>query len=228
MLFTGFPLAIGVVTHATLDSEWPRLGKLGVLVCLLTLAFAVDAAIAYRIAQRLHEARYLTSGTDQAWTPMAWAADVNFWFVILIGFGAYVVWGLLLLFVLKEDQARHPERRAIQRLLGEAARLQKEFQQARAARASAEAAAKSRSDEYVRARAALLAARERGTRDLGLRVVRWSELEARLDDFTKGWIRFLAHYGSASATPAAATATLAEKKAELRLSYTPVDEEARR
>ena len=228
MLFAGFPLAIGVVTHATLDSEWPWLGKVGVLACLLTLAFAVDAVIAYRISQRLHEARYLTGGTDQAWTPMAWAADVNFWFVILIGFGAYVVWGLLLLFVLKEDQARHPERRAIQRLLGEAARLQKEFQQARRAQTSAEAAAKSWADEYSPAREALLASRERATRDLGLRVVRWSELEARLDDFTKGWVRFLAHFGSASATPAAATATLAEKKAELRLAYAPVDEEASR
>jgi hypothetical protein len=226
--FTAVPLAIGVATHAAIDSGWPRTRKVVVLSALLALALAIDSVLAYRIAQRLHEASYMTGGTEKAWTPMAFAGDVNFWLVLLVGFGAYVVWGLVLFFFLEEDRARHPERRAIKELVVESAGIRGELRQANADRVCAETGARNQADEFARAREDLLDRRERAFHDLSIRVVRWSELEARLDDFTRGWVRFLVHFREASTTPAAASAVLAETKVDLRGSYAPVNEEADR
>jgi hypothetical protein len=86
ILFTIIPISFALLKLFMKSTVWAWL--LSVLVGFLM----VDGAIAYKVAESIHEVNYLIGNADTVWRPNMVFSDTNFWLVFI--FGAL---GLLLL-----------------------------------------------------------------------------------------------------------------------------------
>lgn len=67
--------------------------------------FLVDALIAYKIDHNIHQTAYAMGMTNDEW--IFWKSE-NFYIVLALGFGAYVVWGLFYDRLVEENNKRNP------------------------------------------------------------------------------------------------------------------------
>ncbi len=100
ILFTFLPLACGMIIHY--GNKYSK-------AISFTAVFLLDMLIAYKIAEVMHDAKYLAGKTSDDWVGLKVFSDPNFYFVILLGFVAFMIWGFLLDLLLKEIDRRHPD-----------------------------------------------------------------------------------------------------------------------
>jgi hypothetical protein len=99
MLFTSIPLACGMTIH-----YGNKISRASAFIAVLLL----DVLIAYKIAEVIFDARYLAGKTDEDWVGLNVFWDPNFYFVLMLGFVAFIIWGFLLDLLLTEIDRRHP------------------------------------------------------------------------------------------------------------------------
>lgn len=96
-----FFYALGYVFHIFMeeegDSKYYKLG--GVIVP----TFGLDTAIAYKIHSNV-ESTFKLIGQEVS----IWYEDINFYIVLLMGFGAYIIWSILLHAIFNELNKRNP------------------------------------------------------------------------------------------------------------------------
>ncbi len=100
-----FFLAIGFLLHDALDKS-----KYWLISGLLVLTFSVDAILGYKISQNLHSNDFNAGLTNEQWKFRMIFYDVNFYLVLMFGFVAYVIWGLLLHYTLNKYKDLQPDR----------------------------------------------------------------------------------------------------------------------
>lgn len=82
--------AFGLVPYALSKSEGKYPWIKVVLFLLATLV--IDGMLAYKIDQGMHELKTMMGLADATWK---WYTSVNFYLVLAMGFGVYLVWGFL-------------------------------------------------------------------------------------------------------------------------------------
>jgi hypothetical protein len=93
-------MALGLVAHNMKDSG-KNFTTYAKIVLMYLVTFIADALFAYLIAKRSFDAEHtLDMGEKIDYNPGMAFADETFWMVIMCGFAAYLIWGLLFGFVM--------------------------------------------------------------------------------------------------------------------------------
>ena len=100
LLFAFLPLACGMIIHY--GNKYSKGFAFSTVLIL-------DLLIAYKISEVMHDARYLAGKTTEGWVGHEVFTNPNFYFVVLLGFVAFIIWGFLLDLLLTEIDKRHPD-----------------------------------------------------------------------------------------------------------------------
>jgi hypothetical protein len=105
ILFPVIFLGLGFLIHDALDKK-----KYALISALLGFTFLVDSIMGYKISENLHNNSFNGGLTNIQWTfSMVWS-DINFWFVLMLGFVVYLIWGSLLHYALDKYKEIQPDR----------------------------------------------------------------------------------------------------------------------
>ncbi len=102
ILFPVIFVAMGFLLHVFSTRKQSNSQKIIRTGSLLSVVFGADVIIAYKITMGIYEAKYLTGLVADKWKVSMVIKDVNFYLVILAGFAAYLIWGVLLNYVMEE------------------------------------------------------------------------------------------------------------------------------
>lgn len=103
--FPSIFLGVGVLIHRFMDKK-----NIGALISFCLITLIADILIAFIIAKKIYEMRYLNEIETEPWNWKMVLSQEYFYFVILLGFVAYLIWGFLLHFVVKTIRDSKPER----------------------------------------------------------------------------------------------------------------------
>lgn len=127
ILFPTVFVSMGFLLHVFSSKKQHTSHKFLRMGSLLLVVLAADIIIAYKITEGIYEAKFLTGLTEATWKfSMVWE-DVNFYLVILAGFAAYIIWGILLNYVIEENKNRRYVRGAKKRRQDEIKNLELEI-----------------------------------------------------------------------------------------------------
>ncbi len=105
ILFPVIFLAVGFVLHSFLENNKLRKKRnkrprvLGIILILL-VTFVADSIIGYKISEGVHINAFNMGLVKDVWEFDMIYTDVNFYLILILGFVAYVIWGVLLNYVL--------------------------------------------------------------------------------------------------------------------------------
>ena len=105
ILFPVIFLGLGFLIHDNLEKNKRRIkegskSQFLTISLLLIITFLADAFIGYKISQGLHINEFNKGQTNELWNFQMVVSDMNFYFVLILGFIVYVIWGFLLNYVL--------------------------------------------------------------------------------------------------------------------------------
>lgn len=93
-------MALGIVSHNMKNSGKNFIAYVKIVLMYL-VTFVADALFAFFIAWKSYEAEHTLDMTQQSEYQLSMAfSDPTFWMVIMCGFAAYLIWGLLFGFVM--------------------------------------------------------------------------------------------------------------------------------
>jgi hypothetical protein len=105
ILFPVIFLGLGFLIHDSLEKNKKLASEnkpkqYGVIITLLLITLIADAFIGYKISEGVHNNEFNAGRTDETWKFNLIFSDINFYFVLILGFVVYVIWGFLLNYVL--------------------------------------------------------------------------------------------------------------------------------
>jgi hypothetical protein len=105
ILFPVIFLGLGFLIHDSLEKK-----KYAFIAGLLIFTLITDAIIGYKISQALHINDFNEGLTDSLWQFNMIYGDVNFYFILALGFVVYIIWGALLHYVLNKYSELQPDK----------------------------------------------------------------------------------------------------------------------
>jgi len=89
-------ICLGLLVHISLQRKQYK-----ILTSILAGTFIFDSVLSYNICKNLYEFKYLIKLTNTEWNWINAIRTSEFYTIILFGFVAYVVWGVLFYFVME-------------------------------------------------------------------------------------------------------------------------------
>jgi len=117
ILFPVIFLAVGFVLHSFLENNKLRKKRskrskvLGIILIML-ITFVADSIIGYKISEGVHINAFNMGLVKDVWEFEMIYTDMNFYLVLILGFVAYVIWGVLLNYVLGHPYLKSYSERA--------------------------------------------------------------------------------------------------------------------
>lgn len=208
-------LGVGFTLYAVpRKKSYTELTKKFVKISLILLVLAADIFIAYKIAYEIYKAQFLTGMETQLWQWSMAFHDVNFYLVIIAGFAAYIVWGILLEYVSQEYENSRPYIAAKRKREAEMAMLGEEVKELEGKISNFRSLINANNTEIGKLE-----------RMLDAKEVSFRELFATLDTFFSGWTSWIntLNQGDASAKIQKGTDVLVMYKSRLSKKYETSD-----
>jgi len=89
-------LGLGLLVHIFLKKKQYK-----ILSCILTGTFIFDSVLSYNICKNLYDFKYLIKLTNTEWNWINALRTSEFYTIIIFGFVAYVIWGVLYYYVME-------------------------------------------------------------------------------------------------------------------------------
>lgn len=105
LLFPVIFLGMGFLINDALDKR-----SYLMISALLGATFIADFMIGYKISQGLYENKFNLGEVTVNWGFSALFASIDFYFVLVLGFVVYIIWGILLHYVLDKNREMQPDR----------------------------------------------------------------------------------------------------------------------
>jgi hypothetical protein len=169
---------IGLLPHGILSGDNKNRKVYAGL--LIAAAFIADAALAYKIDKGIHDLKVMAGLPDADWR---FYSSINFYLVLLFGFCAYLVWGMMYELTIKEKSKKNTDIKAqiiIADLKKQLNEQKSELQDLQVRVSELEG-----DIEGIKIQLAIL------KKDLESAMVNPDELKRNLTSFYKGWLQFL-------------------------------------
>ena len=80
-----------------------------VAVIILACVLLIDILMAYKLSRGIYESKILMGLENNSWNAIQVLKDINFYIVILTGFGGYVLWGIVVQIIFQAYEKYEPE-----------------------------------------------------------------------------------------------------------------------